>query len=125
MSTDEVTAIATRSGAWWAVEVPQRPDLFTQVRRLSQVEPMVHDAARTLGQPVDAVHVTIRLATTEDDNMVERLYKARDEAKTAQNKASALTRQTITKLRGQGLKLADIAQIVGLTTQRVSELQRS
>ena len=43
--TVDATAVCTRSGGWWAVEVPEIPGLFTQARRLDQVEDMVRDAA--------------------------------------------------------------------------------
>ncbi|WEV71970.1 XRE family transcriptional regulator [Bifidobacterium sp. ESL0790] len=125
MASTEVTAIATRSGSWWAIEVPERPGLFTQVRRLDQVEAMVGDAAKALGEPVDSVHLEIKLGDERDDEMVSQLLEARDEAEKAQSKASALTRHTISSLRKRGFKLADIAKIIGLTTQRVSALQYS
>ena len=53
----KVTAKATRSGNWWAVEVPEIPGLFTQARRLEQVAAMVADAAAMLGHP--QVEVTV------------------------------------------------------------------
>ncbi|WEV65323.1 MULTISPECIES: XRE family transcriptional regulator [unclassified Bifidobacterium] len=125
MVNSEVTAIATRSGKWWAIEVPQRPGLFTQVKRLDQVDAMVHDAAKSLGKPVGAVHLEIRLGDAQDDEMISELREARDEAAKAQERASTLTRHTIASLRKRGFKLADIARIIGLTIQRVSALQYS
>ncbi|WEV47301.1 XRE family transcriptional regulator [Bifidobacterium sp. ESL0690] len=125
MASNNVTAIATRSGKWWAIEVPERPGLFTQVRRLDQVDSMVRDAAKALGKPVGSVHLEIRLGDERDDEMINELHEARDEAAKAQEKASTLTRSTISSLRKRGFKLADIAQIIGLTVQRVSALQYS
>lgn len=49
------TAICRRANGWWAVEVPGIPGLFTQVRRLDQVETMVRDAADMLGVEVGDV----------------------------------------------------------------------
>lgn len=40
----KVTAEVVRTGAWWAIEVPEVPGLFTQVKCLDQVEGMVQDA---------------------------------------------------------------------------------
>lgn len=37
------------SGDWFAVEVPEIGGLFTQVRRLDEVEGMVRDAAKMFG----------------------------------------------------------------------------
>lgn len=39
-----VLADVTRSGEWWAVQVPEMPGAFTQARRLEQVPGMVRDA---------------------------------------------------------------------------------
>ena len=52
-----VTAIAQRSGDWWAIEVPEIPGLFTQTRRLDQTDDMVRDAAKLLGREVSQVTV--------------------------------------------------------------------
>jgi predicted RNase H-like HicB family nuclease len=55
----DVTARATRSGTWWAVEVPEIPNLLTQARRLDQVEAMVREAAELLEVDIDAVAVVV------------------------------------------------------------------
>lgn len=44
----KVTARATRSEGWWAVEVPEIDGLFTQTRRLDQIPAVVRDAAELL-----------------------------------------------------------------------------
>jgi predicted RNase H-like HicB family nuclease len=43
-----VTAKTQRSGGWWAVEVPEIPGVFTQAKRLDQVEAMVRDAVAVM-----------------------------------------------------------------------------
>lgn len=57
----KVTAIVTRSGDWWAVEVPDvAGGIHTQAKRLDQVPAMVQDAvALMLGVPMDSVEVSI------------------------------------------------------------------
>lgn len=52
-----VTATATRSEDWWAIEVPEIPGLFTQAKRLEEVPELVRDAAALLGASVDEVVV--------------------------------------------------------------------
>ncbi len=37
----KVTAKVTHTGDWWAIAVPEVPGLFTQAKRLDQVEEMV------------------------------------------------------------------------------------
>lgn len=121
MSGMTVTALATRSDDWWAVEVSEIPGLFTQVRRLDQVEAMVKDAAATLGKKVDAVRVEPQFSSEEIAEL-ERLESVRRKANAAQAEASNITRQTVSMLRNRGLTVRDVAHMVGLTPQRVSML---
>ena len=43
-----VTAKVTRSGEWFAVEVPEVPGVFTQVSRLELVPEMVRNAVAVM-----------------------------------------------------------------------------
>lgn len=52
---DKITAVVTSSGDWFAVEVPEIGRLFTQVRRLDEVEGMVRDAAKMFGVEIGSV----------------------------------------------------------------------
>ena len=116
-----VTAVAERSGNWWAVEVPETPGLFTQARRLDQIDGMVRDAARMLGREVGMVTVDPKLSE-EDERMIDELLAARREATEARAKASRLTAGAGDALRGQGMTVRDVADIIGITPQRVSAL---
>ena len=116
-----VTAVAERSGNWWAVEVPEIPGLFTQARRLDQVDGMVRDAARMLGREVGMVTVDPKLSE-EGERMIDELLAARREATEARAKASRLTAGAVDALRGQGMTVRDVADIIGITPQRVSAL---
>ena len=116
-----VTAVAERSGNWWAVEVPEIPGLFTQARRLDQIDGMVRDAARMLGREVGMVAVDPKLSE-EDERMIDELLAARREATEARAKASRLTAGAVDALRGQGMTVRDVADIIGITPQRVSAL---
>lgn len=116
-----VTAVAERSGNWWAVEVPEIPGLFTQARRLDQIDGVVRDAARMLGREVGMVTVDPKLSE-EDERMIDELLAARREATEARAKASRLTAGAVDALRGQGMTVRDVADIIGITPQRVSAL---
>ncbi|MBT1176873.1 XRE family transcriptional regulator [Bifidobacterium callimiconis] len=124
MSTGTVTAICTRSGGWWAVEVPEIPGLFTQARRLDQVEDMVRDAAKLLDSPVDEVNIEPEL-DADTSRMVEELFAKRDAACKAQEEASRLARSTVNALRNEGLTVRDVAIVTGVSPQRVSALQHA
>ena len=124
MTAMTVTAIAQRSGDWWAIEVPEIPGLFTQTRRLDQIDDMVRDAAKLLGHEISQVTVQAKLSE-QDEQMLRELLAARSEADAAQEKASRLTRGTISALRKQGMTVRDVADVIGLTPQRVSALART
>lgn len=121
MKINKVTAIAQRSEGWWAIEVPEIPGLFTQTRRLDQVDKMVRDAAKMLDYEIDETDIRPKLSE-EDERMLKELLDARSEANEAQEKASYLTRQTIDVFRKKGMTVRDIAGMIGVTPQRVSSL---
>lgn len=119
-----VTAVCTRSGGWWAIEVPQIPGLFTQARRLDQVEAQVRDAADMLDVQVDTITLDPQLDETTQ-HMVEDLFAKRDAARKAQDEASKLARTTVATLRNKGLTVRDVAAVTGVSPQRVSTLQNA
>ena len=123
MTVRSVMAVARRSGGWWAIEVPEIPGLFTQTRRLDQVEGMVRNAAQLLDCEISQVEVRPKLGK-QDEKMLKELLAARAEADEAQVKASRLVREAIDALRKQGMTVRDVADIIGLTPQRVSALTR-
>ena len=118
----KVTAIARRCDDWWAIEVPEIPGLFTQVRRLDQVAAMVKDAAATLNVKVNGVKVTPKLSE-QDELMLQRMLDAKSAAIKTQEEASILMRETVRILRNQGLTVRDVAELTGVTPQRISSLK--
>lgn len=117
-----VTAICTRSDGWWAVEVPEIPGLFTQARRLDQVDAQVRDAADMLDVQVDTITLDPQLDEATQ-RMVDDLFAKRDAARKAQDEASKLARSTVAALRSEGLTVRDVATVTGVSPQRVSALQ--
>ncbi len=116
-----VTAVATRTGGWWAVEVPELPGLFTQARRLDQVAAVVADAARLLTDV--AVEVTVRPALPDDiQSAVERVLAEAAEADAAQRRAAEDVRGLVASLRAKGLSVRDVGTVLGVSPQRVSQL---
>ncbi|AJR18030.1 DUF2188 domain-containing protein [Pimelobacter simplex] len=121
----KVTAQATRSGGWWAVEVPEVPGAFTQVKRLDQVgEAAAEAVADLLDIPVDDVEV--ELAPALADEAVQRLNEALDAAAAAskaQAIASTLMRDAVAYFREQeNLTNRDTAVLLGISHQRVGQL---
>lgn len=123
MNTTNVTARAQRCNGWWAIEVPEIPGLFTQTRRLDQIQDMVKDAASILGMEVE--HVSVEpILSEEDARLVQEMLEAKSEASQAQQRASQLSGKTARLLKNQGLTVRDIASIMGVTPQRVSAIAK-
>jgi DNA-directed RNA polymerase specialized sigma24 family protein len=110
--------MATRSGGWWAIRVPEIDGLFTQARRLDQVPAMVIDAAALLGVAVDDVTVVADL----DIPVVSEAIEARRVADAAAAEASSAMRQAVARLRAEGLTVRDVGALLGVSSQRVSQL---
>jgi len=121
----QVTAVATRTGNWWAVEVPEIHGLYTQVKRLGQVADTVREAAALLtDEPIEAVIVRAVLP----DNLqtiVDQVRREAAEAETAQRRAAEDTRALVARLRSQGYSVRDVGTVLGVSPQRVSQLAAS
>jgi len=119
------TALAQRSGNWWAVDVPELKGVRAQVKRLDQVEPMVRDAiALMLDVPEDAFEVEVRwqLLSSVDDAVL-LLAKARREAEDAQRDLTeAATRAALALVKDMGLTVRDAGWVLGVSYQRVHQL---
>lgn len=123
----KVTAVCTRSGGWWAIEVPEVPGVFTQARRLSQAPEMVADAVSLMAN-VDAGDVEVTIQPRMDSStrvMLDRARVSSAKAKQANEEASLRIREAAAALRDQGLTTRDIAFILGVVHQRVSQLLAS
>lgn len=123
----KVTAKANRSGGWWAIEVPEVPGVFTQARRLDQVAEMVADAVATmLDVPANSVEVDVQPELDGQHRRMANAARASSEAAAlAQLEASKASRLAVTHLRADGLTTRDVATILGLSHQRVAQLERS
>ena len=121
----QVTAIARRSGDWWAVEVPEVDGAFTQAKRLDQIPEMVADAVSLLEDvPVEQVVVTV-VPDIGDPALLESADHVREQiaaAQAAQTAAAAASRAVVKQLRGKGLPVRDVAVIMNVSAQRVSQL---
>lgn len=121
----QVTAVATRTGNWWAVEVPEIHGLYTQVKRLGQVADTVREASALLtDEPIEAVIVRAVLP----DNLqtiVDQVRREAAEAEAAQRRAAEDTRALVARLRSQGYSVRDVGTVLGVSPQRVSQLAAS
>lgn len=119
-----LTAVAQRSGSWWAVEVPEVPGLFTQTKRLDQVAAMVKDAASSLtGKPEDSfqVNVSVHLGGKLEEAVAAAVDAANRLAE-LQAKAAMTSRVAARYLAEDGLTVREIGEILGVSHQRAHQL---
>jgi predicted RNase H-like HicB family nuclease len=118
------TVSAERHGDWWAITVDELRGVFSQARRLTQVESMARDAiALFLEVPTDSFGLSVREKLTPD---AERVVAAAKEARAAaiahQEVASERSRAAARTLAEQGLPQRDIGRLLDLSHQRVAQL---
>jgi len=120
-----VTATATRTGQWWAIEVSDvAGGLHTQARRLDQVVSAVIDAVALVADVShDAIEVdVIPILPEAEADLIESARTASQEAARAAERASRLSRQAVEQLRSEGLTVRDVGGLLGVSPQRVSQL---
>ena len=127
--TKSYTATARRDGGWWVLIVElDEPDrtLGTQVRRLDQAQPMVIDLLASFFD-LPKEEFAIRVVPVLDDDTCTEVRTARSlksEAERIGKEAGEATRKAAQHLQAQGLTVRDIAGLLGITHQRVSQIIR-
>ena len=120
-------AVAERDGSWWAIRVPELRGVYTQVRRLADVEAMARDAiALVLDVGPDTFDVLVKPVLAGDaGGLVEQALAGRLEAERAGRRASEQLRVAVDRLSASGLTVRDIAHILGLSHQRIAQVSGS
>jgi len=121
------TAVAERSGDWWAITVPELRGVFSQARRLDRVEYMARDAiALFLDVANDSFDVVVReVLDPSTQRAVEEAISTRAAAAATQRAAVARSREAVVALQRQGLPQRDIGRLLHLSHQRVAQLLHS
>ena len=118
----------TREGRWWMVKIPE-VDGLTQARRLSEAETMAREyIALYLGVPIDNVKVETASVRMEQPEFAELLDEAREikrkraEAQELEREATTRAQQFAHWLTTYGVPVRDIAELLDVSPQRVSQL---
>jgi len=127
-----VAAVDVAARRWehgWELSVSdgRGPLVVLPVRRLSAAERMVRDfvACQDGIDPRSVeVRVTVAFGTALDDE-IAAVRAALEDAERAQREAAARSRSLALRLREAGLSGADIAVVLRVSPQRVSQLMRA
>ncbi|MEZ3162194.1 antitoxin HicB [Microbacterium sp. BWT-B31] len=124
MRTYDVTV--EREGRWWVFEIPE---LGTggQARNLAEVD---HEAQGVAAMWLDVspdtvgVNVTVRGPEHALDEWAAA-ERDEEEARRAQARAAERRRAVVRELRGQDYSAPDVGRVLGITKQRVYQLEKS
>ena len=124
----KVTAILKRSGKWWAISVPEVPGVFSQVKRLDQAVNMTKEAVALMLniEPRD-IDVDVEIALSK--SLMKQAKEVRELSKNAlEAQSRAMERKKAVALQlhsNEGLSVRDVAEILDMSPQRVSQLCRN
>lgn len=116
------TVVAKRWGKYWELHIDGVG--VTQSRTLLSAERTVRDYL-LLDDRCDAMTATVELRAELDGSLAAEAEAARQavrDVEQARTAAAARSRDVARRLRASGLSGADIAVVLGVSTQRVSQL---
>lgn len=116
---------AVRSGGWWAITVPELDGVFSQAKRLDQVEANAREAIAMM-LDIDENDVgDLEVQVTPPPSVAHLLEALRSSEATA-DKATAevarIRREAAQALRKEGLPMRDVGELIGVSHQRVSQI---
>ena len=114
-------ARVVREGSWWVADVVGVG--ATQGRNLDEVRRMVVDLVASM-EDVPAESFSVKL-DIEVPGVTEKVSRARqlvDQAARVQQEAAANSRLVVGELRQRGLSVGDVAKVLGVSPQRVSQI---
>jgi len=126
MTTTTYDVTAEREGRWWVFRIPA---LGTggQAKTLADVAFEAKDvAAMWLDVDDESVEVSVTVAGP-DAALAEWAAAERDEAtaRSAISAAAARRRAVVTRLRSENWSAADVAQVLGVSRQRVYAIEKA
>lgn len=128
MTARTFVAHCTRAGGWWAISVPEADGLWTQAKRLDQVEDMAREAIGAVLHLDDSeveVHVEVDFDDPALDEAVATVRHLRAEAERLQHEVSEQMADAIQLLRDEAhLPMRDVARLLGVSHQRVGQIAR-
>lgn len=126
MAVSIYTVNAERSGAYWALYVPEI-DRHTQARHLREIDAMARDLVAIItGDDPAGIRLEVRIATPPDAaHHLELAEQHRQEAHRAQRDAAGEQRAAAKALKSAGIPLRDIGILLGVSFQRAGQLTKA
>lgn len=121
------TVEVRRSGRWWAINVPEVKGVFSQARRLSEVEAMARDAiAAVIDVSPRSFALVIRpVLNARLQALVDAARRSRISVQEAQLEAAENAALALRSLQREGLALRDAGELLGISHQRAAQIMGS
>lgn len=121
---DDIEVLVTRSGRWWAIRFPTMPTVFSQCRRLEQVDEFAREAiALALDCDPRSVTLDVHVEPPADlADLIAESVEAFTAAREANVRAAATRAAAARALAANGFPTRDIGALLGISHQRVSQL---
>jgi DNA-directed RNA polymerase specialized sigma subunit len=127
MTTYQV--VATRDGDWWSLVASNvgGREVASQSRRLDQADAAIREAIALV---LDVEHETFDVDITPELERVEvsdetlEVLALRRELAELSDRAHRQTPAAVAELRAAGLTVRDVAQLLGVTPSRVSQIEK-
>ncbi len=115
------------AGPVWVFQCREHPGAISESRRLSDAHRLMREAIAFVAD-VDEADIEIELAPVLPEPVSDEVERARQAVRALaeqQRAAAALSRQAATRLADVGLTGADVATLLEISPQRVSQLLAS
>jgi predicted RNase H-like HicB family nuclease len=124
MTRPTFTATAVKHDDWWMVTSTDAPGAVSQVRTLGQAQEHAREAiAFVLGIPEDSFDLTVEAELPGHLKAeVSQVKNKVRELETIQRDTAALSRKAARDLVAAGYKGTEVAAVLGVSPQRVSQL---
>lgn len=123
--TNDYRVEVVRSGAWWAITVPALDGVFSQTKRLDQVQDAAREAISLMLEIEENDVGTLDVVVTPPPGVVDLLETLKASAAAADEAARTAAdarREAVETLRAEGLPLRDVGALIGVSHQRVSQI---
>lgn len=122
----KITAIATQSEGWWAIEVPE-VGFMTQAKRLTEIENMARSlVVDVLEIKPETVEVEVKVVL--DDEIANTVKEAVSQMREAQKQLAAASKASfdaVNELRNRtGLSVREVAKLLQISAGRVTQISQ-
>ncbi len=117
---------AERWQDWWSLVVPELSGVATQSRRLDQAKPLIREVIElVVGESAHSYDLTLEIVDADINTLVQIATDTRATVERLTTQSRELQAEIVERLRARGLPLRDIGELLGVSHQRVAQIEKS